>query len=255
MTAAVLGLSTSQQIGFLIAALVFLGFVMALAFAATGRRPLRARGRPDIPPSMQPGPSDQDLEKPRLEKLQGWGLTFILLMAVMVPIVWLLEPSENLAQDRALTTDAIARGYQSVQLFSETNQAGIGCVRCHGSDPLLGGGENLYNGSVVQVPDLANVCGGSNTGHAAIHNIVDIKNTIMQGRPGTDMPSWSVRFQGALDDQQIQDILTFIVAYDSHKTLDAGGVTITNPAPVPFKQNVCINQKAKGYVAPVVPAQ
>jgi hypothetical protein len=84
---------------------------------------------------------------------------------------------------------------------------------------------------------------------------VDIKNTVMQGRPGTDMPSWSVRFQGALDDQQIQDILTFIVNYDSHKTLQVGSVTITNPSPVPFKQNVCTNPKAKGYVAPVVPAQ
>ena len=179
----------------------------------------------------------------------------MLFFVVFVPLVWLREPDENLTQDRTLTTDAISRGYASVQLFSETNQAGIGCVRCHGSNPLIGGGENLYNGTVVQVPDLANVCGGPNTGHAAIRNLVDIKNTVMQGRPGTDMPSWSVRFQGALDDQQIQDILTFIVNYDSHKTLRVGSITVTNPAPVPFKQNVCINPKAKGYVAPVVPAQ
>jgi mono/diheme cytochrome c family protein len=253
--AGVLALSSQQQIAFLVVGLVFVAFVAALAFAATGRRPLRTRGRPDIPPSMQPGPSDGDLEKPRLEKLQGWGVAFVLFFVVFVPLVWLREPDENLTQDRGLTSDAIARGYASVLLFSEANQAGIGCVRCHGSTPLLGGGENLYNGSVVQVPELANVCGGENTGHAAIHNSVDVKNTIMQGRPGTDMPSWSVRFQGALDDQQIQDLLTFIIAYDSHKSLDVGGVTLTNPDPVPFKENVCINQEAKGYVAPVVPAQ
>jgi mono/diheme cytochrome c family protein len=253
--AGVLALSPQQQIAFLIVGLVFVAFVAALAFAATGRRPLRPRGRPDIPPSMQPGPSDADLEKPRLEKLQGWGVAFVLFFVVFVPLVWLREPDENLTQDRGLTNDAIARGYQSVLLFSEANQAGIGCVRCHGSVPLLGGGENLYNGSVVQVPDLANVCGGENTGHAAIHNAVDIKNTIMQGRPGTDMPSWSVRFQGALDDQQIQDLLTFVIEYNSHKSLEVGGVKITNPSPVPFKENVCINDKAKGYQAPVVPAE
>jgi mono/diheme cytochrome c family protein len=250
-----LGLTSQQQIAFLIVGIVFLAFVAALGFVSTGRRPLRARGRPDIPPSMQPGPSDADLERPRLEKLQGWGVAFVLFFVVFVPLVWLREPDDNLSQDRTLTTDAVARGYASVNLFTEENQAGIGCVRCHGSDPLLGGGENLYNGNVVQVPELANVCGGPNTGHAAIHNIVDIKDTIMQGRPGTDMPSWSVRFQGALDDQQIQDLVTFIVEYNSHKRLDVGDVTLTNPDPVPFKQNVCINDKAKGFEEPVVPAQ
>jgi hypothetical protein len=251
--AGVLALSSQQTIAFVLLAILAVGFVAALAFVSTGRR-IRRR-RPDIPPAMQPGPSDADLEKPRLEKLQGWGVAFVLFFVVALPFVWLREPDQNLDQDRAITSESILRGYQSVLLFSEENPAGIGCVRCHGTSPLVGGGENLYNGSVVPVPDLANVCGGSNTGHGAIHNLVDIKNTIMQGRPGTDMPSWSVRFQGALDDQQIQDLLSFIVAYNSNETLQVGGVTLKNPSPVPFKQNVCINQKAKGYVAPVVPAQ
>ena len=253
MMAAPIALSAQQGVAFLLAAILMVAFLVTLAFVSTGRR--WRRRRPDIPPAMQPGPSDADLEKPRLEKLQGWGVAFVLFFVVAMPFVWLREPDNNLAQSQGLTTDSIARGYGSVQLFSEQNPAGIGCVRCHGSSPLIGGGENLYNGSVVQVPDLANVCGGANTGHAAIHNLVDIRNTIMQGRPGTDMPSWSVRFQGALDDQQIQDLLSFIVAYDSHKTLHVGNATVSNPAPVPFKQNVCLNQKAKGYVAPVVPAQ
>ena len=251
--AATVALSSQQALALVLAVILLVGFFAALALLSTGRR-IRRRG-PDIPSAMQPGPSDADLEKPRLEKLQGWGVAFVLFFVVFLPFVWLREPDQNLSQDRGLSTDAIARGYASVQLFSETNQVGIGCVRCHGSTPLLSGGENLYNGTVVTVPDLANVCGGSNTGHAAIHNLVDIRNTVMQGRPGTDMPSWSVRFQGALDDQQIQDIVTFIAAYDSHKTLQIGNTTLTNPAPVPLKQNVCLNQKAKGYVAPVVPAQ
>ena len=252
--AAVLALSSQQVIAFLLLGILAVAFVAALAFVSTGRR-IRRR-RQDIPAVMQPGPSDADLEKPRLEKLQGWGVAFVLFFVVALPFVWLREPDQNLEQDRAVTTDSIARGYATVQVFTEENPLGFGCVRCHGTSPLIGGGENLYNGSVVPVPDLANVCGGSNTGHGAIHNLVDIKNTVMQGRPGTDMPSWSVRFQGALDDQQIQDVLSFIVAYDSHKTLDVGGgVIVHNPAPVPFKQNVCLNPKAKGYVAPVVPAQ
>src|SRR5207253_5624690 len=65
--------------------------------------------------------------------------------------------------------------------------------------PIFGGGHNLFNGSIITTPDLQTVCGGVNTGHPQIHNIVDVRNTIMQGRTGTDMPSWSVRFAGGLD--------------------------------------------------------
>jgi hypothetical protein len=53
------------------------------------------------------------------------------------------------------------------------------------------------------------------------------------------MPSWSVRFAGALDDQQIQDLVEYIVSIQD----------------VPFKFNVCTNPKAPNYQAPVVAAQ
>src|SRR5439155_11206451 len=94
--AGALALSSQQQIAFIIVGIGFLAFVAALAFAATGRRPLRGRGRPDIPPSMQPGPSDADLEKPPLEKPQGWGVAFVLVFVVFAPLVWLRQPYENL---------------------------------------------------------------------------------------------------------------------------------------------------------------
>jgi len=237
----VLALSNSQLVAFVLIALFFVLFLAALAYQSKGR--VRPRGGPDIPPAMQPGPADADLEKTRLEKLQGWGVAFVMLFVILVPLVWLKEPSNNRQQAAAQKEQAIERGAQAVQLFSEDNQLGIGCVRCHGENPVLGGGFNLFNGVRVTVPDLRTVCAGPNIPvHSAIHNIDDIRQTIMRGRPPTDMPSWSVRFQGALDDQQIQDILQYIVSIQD-KTL------------VPFKYNVCINPKAKGYLPPTEPAQ
>jgi mono/diheme cytochrome c family protein len=234
------GLSSGQLLAFFLIALAMVLAASFIAIQSKGR--LRPRGAPDIPPAMQPGPSDTDLEKPRLEKLQGWSFMLVILFAVIIPLVWLREPSNNKSQEEALKRDSIERGAQEVQLFSEDNQLGIGCVRCHGSNPLLGGGVNLFNGVRVQVPPLNTVCAGPNVPiHSAIHNLDDIRQTIMRGRPGTDMPSWSVRFQGALDDQQIQDLLNFIIS-------------IQDKQQVPFKYNVCINPKAKGYVPPTEPA-
>jgi mono/diheme cytochrome c family protein len=238
---AMLAISSGQLIAFLAIAIVIPLGAGFIAYWAKGR--VRPKGAPDIPPVMQPGPSDADLEKSRLEKMQGWSLAFVALFAVMLPLVWLKEPSNNQSQAEAQFQQSIERGAQSVQLFSEENQLGVGCVRCHGDNPVLGGGTNIYNGVLVHPPPLNNVCAGPNVPiHSSIHNLDDVRQTIMRGRTGTDMPSWSIRFQGALDDQQIQDILNYIVSIQRD-----GGVK--------FSQNVCINPKAKGYLPPTEPGQ
>ena len=189
-----------------------------------GPRPSRPERGPDIPRAMRPGPSDADLETTLFVRLQGWGLLFVAFFVMWIPLVWLREPSVNLAQEKVLKTDAIARGSKAVLPFGEENASGVGCSRCHGIS--LTGGLNLYNGSVVQVPNLTTVCGGASTGHPLITSTQDIYTTIQQGR--NDMPSWSIRYAGALDDQQIQDIVLYLISIQK----------------VPYKDNVCINPDA-----------
>jgi mono/diheme cytochrome c family protein len=226
MPAGILALSSDAGVLIAVAGLVVL--VVAAAAILLRGRPKRT-APPDIPPAMRPAPSDTDLETPLFQKLQGWGLLLIVFFVIWVPVMWLREPSTNLSQERALKTDAIERGSKAVQLFSEENSGGIGCVRCHGV--TLTGGQNLYNGSVVAVPNLTTVCGGASTGHPLIKSVEDIYTTIEEGR--NDMPSWSIRFAGALDDQQIQDIVLYLISIQK----------------VPFKDNVCINPAAVAAAA------
>jgi mono/diheme cytochrome c family protein len=206
--------------------LIVAGSLLLLAGIASlilrGRR--RRRG-PDIPPVMRPGPSDADLETPLLQKLQGWGVVLVAFFVIWIPIVWLQEPDQNLTQERALLTDSIARGAREVQLFSEDNQLGVGCVRCHG--PELRGGTVIPNGTnpTTGQPqygyplNLTTVCSRLTPD--------EIRTTIEQGRIAQGMPSWSIRFAGALDDQQITDLIDYLI-YINRKT-------------VPFDQNKCIN--------------
>lgn len=224
-----LAVSRAQGVVLVVGGAVFL---VAATFALLARRGAgRRASAPEIPRAMRPGPSDADLETPLLQKLQGWGVLLVAFFVVWIPLTWLFEPNRNLSQERALLTESIARGKADVQLFSEENQGGVGCVRCHG--PTLQGSRiqntQVTPPTVITTPNLTTVCGGPWTGHPAIFSLDDIYATIQQGR-GL-MPSWSIRYAGPLDDQQINDIVNYIVS-------------IQDKSQVSFKHNVCINPNA-----------
>jgi mono/diheme cytochrome c family protein len=211
--------------------LIGAGILLILGFAVLFWLRNRSRGgRPEVPAGMRPGPSDQALETPQLLKLQGWGVVLVTFFVLWFPVMWLLEPSRNLEQEEALRTDSVVRGEKAVQLFSEENQLGVGCVRCHGNE-LKGGIINTLdaegNPTYAYPPNLTTICAGP-PDHPAIYSTADIYQVIAEGRNA--MPSWSIRYAGALDDQQIQDIVLYLVEMSSKN--------------VPFEDNVCLNPDA-----------
>jgi mono/diheme cytochrome c family protein len=210
------------------------GSLLLLAGIASLLLRRRRVAGPEIPPGMRPGPSDDDLETPILQRLQGWGVVLVAFFVVWVPIVWLQEPSVNLDQERSLLTESIERGQRAVQPFSEENQLGVGCVRCHG--PELRGGTVIPNGTDPETGqprfayplNLTTVCSRLTPD--------EIRTVIEQGRIAQGMPSWSVRFAGALDDQQIIDIVNYIISI--------------NEKTVPFAQNKCTNPELATTATP-----
>ncbi|MGZ8567717.1 MAG: c-type cytochrome, partial [Actinomycetota bacterium] len=96
--------------------------------------------------------------------------------------------------------------------------------------PELKGGIIQAGDSYAYPPDLSTICEGNlNGAHPAIASVDDIYQVIYQGR--NQMPSWSIRYAGALTDQQINDIVTYLVGYSSET--------------VPFEDNICLNPEAE----------
>ncbi|MDH4112306.1 MAG: cytochrome c [Actinomycetota bacterium] len=209
--------------------LLVLGAIFVVAAGAALYLRSRQKEQPlDIPRGMRPGPSDAALETPLLQKLQGWGVVLVAFFVIFIPYNWLREPTENLRQEEELLTLSFDRGELSVQAFSEENQLGVGCVRCHG--PELRGGVIQSGASLAYPPNLTNICAGpfGTPPHNAIFSQDDIFQVLEEGRNA--MPSWSIRYQGALNDQQINDLVVYLVEMSSEN--------------VPFEDNVCLNQEA-----------
>ena len=202
--------------------------VLVVLAAAAGRRRPRVPPELDIPKGMRPGPSDPDLEKPLLERHMAYGLVFVVAMALLVPVVWLQEPQNNKQDTELQLSQSVERGRLTTLPGNEENQIGFNCVRCHGAG--LKGGRNFFNGSFVAVPNLTTVCGGSAYNHALIKSLDDVVTTIANGREKTDMPSWSVREKGAMDDQQIEDLINYLLSIQV----------------VPKDKNICLSAGATG---------
>jgi mono/diheme cytochrome c family protein len=221
---AMLAISTTAGIAIAIAgALVTVAAIAGLAL----RRRTRETG-PDIPDALKPGPSDAALETPLLQKLQGWSVVMLAFFVVWIPAIWIFEPSTNLNQEDELEELALSRGARAVLPFSEENQLGVGCVRCHGPD--LTGGIIQSGNTFAFPPNLTTICAGpfGDPPHSAIYSTEDIYQVIQEGRG--QMPSWSIRNEGALDDQQINDIVVYLVELSSEH--------------VAFEDNVCLNEEA-----------
>jgi mono/diheme cytochrome c family protein len=225
-----LALSTPVTIALVAGVVVGLAFVAGLIALAIRRR---GAAGPDIPPGMRPGPADEVLERRQLEKVMGWGILFVLITALWLPALWLREPDQNVDDAIELTSRSRERGSQWFQVADEENPTGFGCARCHG--PEAQGGAVPYTTETGEfipaypVPALVDVCGRL--------TIEEIQTTIQQGREGTPMPSWSVRFAGPMNDQQIQDLLAYLLSIQEIPEGDnlclappAGG---EEPAPAP----------------------
>lgn len=220
MTDLLAALSTGRA--FLLGIAVGVLVIAAAGGLLLGSRRKRTPPELDIPKAMQPGPADPELESRLLVRHYMWGLVLVVILAIWIPMYWLNEPTANKTDTQASLAASIARGRLTTLPGTQLNPLGFNCQRCHGQN--LHGGVNVFNQSLVQVPNLQTVCGGAKYGHPLIKSLQDVVATISEGRSGTDMPSWSVRFAGAMDDQQINDLVNYILSIQR----------------VPAKDNVCL---------------
>jgi hypothetical protein len=62
------------------------------------------------PQNLTPYLRDEDLEGRRLERALGWSLIFVLVIAIALPVYFILEPTREVAAKDAFHEASVARG-------------------------------------------------------------------------------------------------------------------------------------------------
>jgi mono/diheme cytochrome c family protein len=186
---------------------IFLFFALIVVISSA-REKARAAG-PSAPPSRRPGPADEALEGPLLEKYQVAGVALTVFLAVLLPFLYLREPVRQKAAAEKELTESVRLGAATYHEF---------CARCHGPEAEGGTVERYVTPGVkgakptdVAAPNLREI----HSRHPDEDVAAVAWTAIQKGRPPTPMPTWGVRYGGPMNDQQITDLVNYLLSIQS----------------------------------------
>ena len=197
--------STVLILAVISAILLFFALIVALSSA---REKARQAG-PSAPPSRRPGPADEALEGPLLERYQVAGVALTVFLAVLLPFLYLREPVRQKAAASKEMSESVRLGQATFEEF---------CARCHGPEAEGGVVKRYVTPGVkgakpadVQAPNLHEIF----TRHPDEDVATVAWTAIQKGRPPTPMPTWGVRYGGPMNDQQITDLVNYLLSIQS----------------------------------------
>jgi mono/diheme cytochrome c family protein len=182
----------------------------ALIIAISAARQKAAQAGPGAPPSRRPGPTDEALEGRLLENYQIAGVALTVFLAVLLPFLYLREPARMKAAATKEQSESVRLGHATFEEF---------CARCHGNEAQGGTVERFVAPGAAENARPRDVPVPNLTELATRYPDDDVAklawDTIQRGREGTPMPTWGVRYGGPMNDQQITDLVNYILSIQS----------------------------------------
>lgn len=208
-----------QRIALAVVLVMVAGWLVYLF--STSRRTYQPGSELEVAPNRKRYYDDEGLEGPRLTKYLWWAFALLAISAVGLPAYWLREPyrQKGAGFDRGeayFEHKAIERGEQAFQTSPgdppTPREPHYGCEGCHGPEGV--GGVTRYT-----LTDPANPDAPPRTVDwvaPALNTVLlrmrpeEVRNVIVYGRPGTPMPPWGVAGGGALNDQQVDELVAYL---------------------------------------------
>lgn len=218
-------------------------FAVAYFVVGPGRRKGPKR-HGDIPLSMRPYHSDEELETTGLERAMAWGVALAVFSSLFLPLYWLIEPSRQ---------DGRVDDHYAQDVEQGRTEYQNACAACHGQD--LAGGSAPHPDPEVEAawpaPALDNIAARYEDSEIVEDPFDLIVQTLRRGRPGTPMQAFSEESGGSLNDQQLEAIASYILSVQTGETPDGEAFVGASGDDV-FQNNCarCHGDDGEGYVGP-----
>lgn len=195
----VLFASTQTAIGWVIAALVGIGFIAYLVANMRAAKP-ELGSEIELAPNRKTYFDDAALETSRLERSQLFALGMLVIIAVALPVYWLAEPARIKNATDGFTIRSQKRGDTLFQ---------ANCQRCHGP----GGTGGVIATSLTD--DAGKFVANVNWKAPALTGVLTrfsedaVTDTLNYGRNGV-MPAWGAPGGGPMTVNNIRDLIIYL---------------------------------------------
>jgi len=198
----ILATTTQRAFGFVILAVVAIGFIV---WFFANLRASRDEVGSEIELAANRGnmPTDDELEGRKLNAALFSALGLLAIIAVALPLYWLAEPGRQEGAVESYNEIFIERG---LALY----ETGAQCVTCHGGAGVGGVTTFIINDQNGQF------VGQVSWNAPALDNLLyrydeeQVRYILNWGRPGTPMAAWGAPGGGPLTTQQIDDLIAYL---------------------------------------------
>jgi mono/diheme cytochrome c family protein len=197
--------TVQQGVAVVIVFIVLVGFVIWLAANIRKAKP-EIGSEVELAANRRPYFNDEDMEGKRLDRVLGWALISLTIIAVGLPAYWLAEPGR---QAHAIVRFNETFAKRGSQLFAVTADGGFNCAGCHGG---VSGGQVAYNITDPVTKKLKQITWKAPSLDDVTLRMTDdqLTEVLTYGRPFSPMPAWGLLGGGPMNDQQIQNLVAYL---------------------------------------------
>ncbi|MCY4175968.1 MAG: cytochrome c [Acidimicrobiaceae bacterium] len=197
----ILAASTQRTIGFLLLAIVFIGYIVYLFFNSRASR-AEVGSEIELASNRKPYLEDSELEGAKLDRSLLAGLAMLAVIGVALPLYWLGEPGRH---DGLIDKSDRIFADRGGELYTE----GANCQQCHGAEGSGGSAPITITDSQGNfVATVAWLAPSLNT-VLSRHSEDEVRHVLNYGRNNV-MPAWGAPGGGPLTEQQIEYLIRYM---------------------------------------------
>ncbi len=158
--------------------------------------------------NRRPYYDDEELEGPRLERVQLIGLLFLVIITISLPLYWVLEPNRQAEAQFGFEKRFVKWGSK---LFAATADGGFNCAGCHGGMNATGGVAS-YAVTDPKTGEVKSVSWKAPALNTVMYRFSEdeVRFILNYGRPFSPMSAWGTIGGGPLTDQAIQTLIDYM---------------------------------------------